>query len=408
MGKVLYGFKEAPAWWSDHRDARLRKAAFCGCSLEEGESDPSVWRIVREQELVGYLVTYVDDFLILSDKGVAEGLHKWIITEAGWETDGLSEAQPSHPVRFLGMQLCSYDDGHFSLDQEAYVDELVRSYGLSEGEKSKVVCPRELLLCDSSPPKPFDEQAIRAAQKLAGECLWLSQRSRVDIAFTTALLCARVSKDPHAAIAVGRRVLSYLHQTKGYKLHLRPSKEVPLLRVFTDASFSPQGEHSFGGHIVELRGVPVLWRASKQALIALSSSEAELVQAVEGCMYGESFMTVLEDLGVPCKVAELNLDNTASISFIGGAGNQRTRHLKVRGHKVRQLIQQGWSVRHCKGEWQKADLLTKPLPSPRLRFLCDLLQLGDYSFCRHAFAPGVQRESQESRCQLSGPGNSQS
>ena len=103
------------------------------------------------------------------------------------------------------------------------------------------------------------------------------------------------------------------------------------------------------------------------------------MQAVEGCMYGESLMTVLKDLGLSCKVAELNLDNTASISFINGAGSQRTRHLKVRAHKIRQLIQGGWSVRHCKGEWQKADLLTKPLPSPRTRFLCELLQLGEDS-----------------------------
>ena len=375
LGKVLYGFKEAPAWWSEHRDAKLLTARFQGCRLEQGQSDSSIWRIMKGRTLVGYLITYVDDFLVLSDRDTADGLHRWLLEGAGWETDGLSEAKPGSPIRFLGMQLCGYEDGHFSLDQEAYVDELVRSYGLPVSAKSRIACPKELLINDNQEIQPYDELAVRKAQRIAGECLWLSQRTRVDIAYTTSVLCAKVAKDPHGAIAVGQRLLAYLAYTKGYKLHLRPDPEAPPVRVFTDASFSPQGEHSYGGHVVEVYGVPVLWRASRQALIALSSSEAELIQAVEGCTYAESLMTVLSDLHIPCETAELNLDNTASISFIGGSGNQRTRHLKVRGHKIRQLIQSGWTVRHCRGEMQKADLLTKPLPSQRMLYLCGLLHL---------------------------------
>ena len=69
------------------------------------------------KRLEGYLVTYVDDFLILSDNATAEGLHGWLTTEAGWETDGLNDARPGSAVRFLGMQLSRHEDGHFSLDQ---------------------------------------------------------------------------------------------------------------------------------------------------------------------------------------------------------------------------------------------------------------------------------------------------
>ena len=93
LGMVLYGFKEAPAWWSEHRDSKLSKAKFAGCHLEQGESDTSIWRIVEGKALKGYLVTYVDDFLILSDGATARNLHDWLTSEAGWETDGLSEAQ---------------------------------------------------------------------------------------------------------------------------------------------------------------------------------------------------------------------------------------------------------------------------------------------------------------------------
>ena len=189
------------------------------------------------------------------------------------------------------MQLQGYEDRHFSLDQEAYVDELVRAYQLNDTHRSKIVCPKEILMRESEVIQPFDEQAIKAAQKVAGECLWLSQRTRIDIAFSTTVLCSKVSRDPHGAIEIGRRIIHYLHHTKDFKLHLKPVKGVAPLRVFTDASFAPLGQHSYGGHVVEVKGVPALWKASKQQLISLSSSEAELIQAVEGCMYAESLMT---------------------------------------------------------------------------------------------------------------------
>ena len=377
LGKVLYGFKEAPAWWSEHRDSKLLTAAFLGCHLEQGTSDPSLWRIMKGEELKGYLVTYVDDFLILSDSVTAGGLHQWLLEEAGWETDGLSEAKPGEPVRFLGMQLERHEDGHFSLNQESYIDELIRAYQLKSGDKSRIACPKEVLMNEPESVPESDEATVKAAQKVAGECLWLSQRTRFDISFSTAILCSRVSKDPSGALAIGKRLLCYLHQTKGFKLHLRPDPSAAPLRVFTDASFAPQGQHSFGGHIIELYGVPAVWRASRQGLIALSSAEAELIQAVEGCMFAESLLTVLEDLRVQCSTAQLLLDNTAAMAFIGGSGSQRTRHLKVRGHKIRQLIQSGWEIKHCPGEFQRADLLTKPLSAARMRFLRELLQLGD-------------------------------
>ena len=98
---------QAPAWWREHRDTKLMTASFLGCHLEQGTSDPSLWRIMKGKKLKGYLVTYVDDFLIISDGATARGLHQWILEEAGWETDGLSEAKPGEPVRFLGCSLRS-------------------------------------------------------------------------------------------------------------------------------------------------------------------------------------------------------------------------------------------------------------------------------------------------------------
>ncbi|CAE7531161.1 RE1 [Symbiodinium sp. CCMP2592] len=389
LGRVLYGFREAPVWWSEFRDEELKKASFAGCRLVQGEADSSVWKIMSGTALKGFLITYVDDFLVLSDDVVAKAFHAWILEGAKWETDGLSEASQESPVRFLGMQLKRYSDGSFTLDQEAYVDELTRSHGLTPSMRSKITCPKELMYgspeeateSDSgstkdAPPREDEGDVTKQAQRIAGECLWLSQRTRMDISFTTSVMCSLVATDPEKALAIGRRLLMYLAQTRDYKLRLKGDPNAPVLRIYTDASFSPEGRHSYGGHVLEFRGSPAVWRAGRQQLVAMSSAEAELIQVVEGCTYGESFLSLLGDLQVQCEGAQVEVDNTAAIALVKGGCSQRTRHLKVRGAKLNQLLRQGWSLNHCQGVYQKADILTKPLPSARLRFLCEMLGLG--------------------------------
>ena len=222
-----------------------------------------------------------------------------------------------------------------------------------------------------------DSEAVtKQAQRIAGECLWLSQRTRVDIAFTTSVMCSLVSSDPRRAASIGRRLLMYLAQTKDYKLRLKATQGEPTLRLFTDASFAQEGKHSFGGHILEFKGAPVVWRAGRQQLISMSSAECELIQVVEGSTYAESFQALLKDLEVASKEVRIGVDNTAAISLVRGGGSQRTRHLKVRAAKLNPLLQEGWILEHCQGLYQKADILTKLLPSARLKFLCDLLGLG--------------------------------
>ncbi|CAE6927973.1 RE1 [Symbiodinium sp. CCMP2592] len=337
LGKVLYGFRESPVWWSTYRDEVLRSATFDGCELVQGSSDPSIWRIQKGNELKGYLITYVDDFLVLGESSTAHAFHRWILDTAKWETDGLSEAREGSPVRFLGMQLEKCADGAFTLDQEAYVDEIIRAHGLAPSMRSKITCPKEVMFGDEERPSDADdpegdalseEQAVKLAQRMAGECLWLSQRTRVDIAFTTSMMCSMVATEPRKAVAIGKRLLMYLAQTKEYRLRLHSKDDVAALRIYTDASFSPEGKHSYGGHILEFQGSPVVWRAGRQQIIAMSSAESELIQVVEGAIYGESFMALLKDLGVTCTGAAVEVDNTAAISLVKGGCSQRTRHLK--------------------------------------------------------------------------------
>ena len=70
LGMVLYGFKEARAWCSDRRDSKLLTVLFLGRRLEQGLRNLRLVNLedheIKGKELVCCLITYVDDFLVLS------------------------------------------------------------------------------------------------------------------------------------------------------------------------------------------------------------------------------------------------------------------------------------------------------------------------------------------------------
>ena len=145
----------------------------------------------------------------------------------------------------------------------------------------------------------------------------------------------------------------------------------------TDASFSPYGERSFTGIAILYKGCLLSWKAAKQALVTLSSSEAELVSATEGVIQSMGLRSLLAEATAQRELPIcLKVDNTSALLLIQGKGANRTRHLRVRCHFVREMVQNGEVVlQHLPGLQQVADALTKVLPGQRLEYLRYLLGL---------------------------------
>ena len=81
------------------------------------------------------------------------------------------------------------------------------------------------------------------------------------------------------------RVLRYLYTTKSYKLVFARKSgfkhQGQELTAFTDSTWNtcPDTSKSRGGHVLLLWGSPILWVSKLQTITALSSCEAEYVQA---------------------------------------------------------------------------------------------------------------------------------
>ena len=101
--------------------------------------------------------------------------------------------------------------------------------------------------------------------------------------------------------------------------------------------------------------------ACTQAIVALSSAEAELYALTKGASQAFGVMTLFEDFGVTTR-AVLHTDASAAIGIVRRAGLGKLRHLNVRYLWLQDHLRSGQMDLHkVAGVANAADLVTKHL-----------------------------------------------
>ena len=372
---AMYGLRQSPRLWSGFRDDHISqlRGSWNGEEIKfvQGEVEPNLWAIKAGDSICGALLVYVDDLLICGSSSLIEYVAKMI---AGlWETTELEVASGSSPVRFLGCEIHDLSPG-FSIDQLPYIKELLRAHGTPISQLNLVPCPREWLGGDDDQQVESTPEEVREAQRITGELLWITQRSRPDLAYHVSIMASWATRDPVRVVKIGQRVLGFLQRTAETRLELKPSGEG--LSAYTDASFAPTGSRSHTGSLVMLHNCPVAWRSGRQAFTTLSSAESELVALQETYILAQAVQAVMTSFRPPTRI-NLYVDNMAAISLgtrnEDGAGSWRTRHLKVRSAYVRESVASGdLCLEYVPGSVQLADILTKAVPAQRHREISNM------------------------------------
>ena len=290
-----------------------------------------------------------------------------------WETSSLSWASQGG-VRFLCIEISTVKEG-FALSHEPYMHELLRIHSIVPTQRDLIPVSRDQSSFDVLPEEAiFSAQELRVAQQLAGEVLWLSQRTRPDVAYTASLVSSLCARAPRRAAAVAKKCLGYLQRISDY--HLRVRTDSQDIISWTDASFAPDGGRSHTGWMITLGSTPISWRSARQPTVTLSTAESELAASVEGALALASAEAPLQELDIGSWKAYLRTDSTSSLAIQTGSGSWRTRHLRIKAQWIAERVNLGeLEIQHCPGEVQVADALTKGLTSARLRDLAKLMGL---------------------------------
>ena len=204
---ALYGYRESPRLWADHRDSEVQRMEV---PMEDGKfsllgtkwsPNPNMWRILRHQpgpfpgtqaeQFCGILLIYVDDLFLLGEPAVLDALISAI--QAKWETSVPEEIDAVSGVRFLGAEIFK-DGNRWWMTQRNYLQDLLsRNLGAPPWQKRKIP-----MIADPDTredPPNHNLETTREAQRVVGELVWVATRTRPDLAFAITKLASLITKE---------------------------------------------------------------------------------------------------------------------------------------------------------------------------------------------------------------------
>ena len=302
-----------------------------------------------------------------------------------WVDDGLIAARQQHTIdrivtflqskltltsgpanKFIGIEI-NILTNQIEIHQSAYISKLATHF--------EILTTRHSL--NSPLPKgytvnlsePANSEICSLYRSLVSSLLYLSRHTRPDIAFAVGILTTKLNSPSLNDLAIAKRVLQYVLDTKTMRMVLRSSDHLTL-DGFCDANYGvePRGL-SRTGCIIKLFGNPIAWFSRLQSVPAKSTAEAEWY-AIDACAREMLWIRqLLIDLFITVPSFRIFSDNLTAIQICNDferSPNARTKHVErafyfIQHYISKRIIQLFYIPTHL----QPADILTKAYARPQ-------------------------------------------
>ncbi|SCZ99742.1 BZ3501_MvSof-1269-A2-R1_Chr12-2g03444 [Microbotryum saponariae] len=196
----------------------------------------------------------------------------------------------------------------------------------------------------------------------------LYKTTRPDIAFAVSKVASHCNNFSQQDWEALMHILRYLKGTRDVGLLFRKSEGAPLLKGFVDADHGadPETRRSVTGFVFLCAGGAVLWMSKRQALVTVSSTEAEYVAMSFAAHEGIWLRRLLAEIGfAQTEPTKLHGDNQSAIQLAKHpAFHAHTKHISIHFHFIRDHIAEGTiEMVWIPTNMMAADVLTKGLGS---------------------------------------------
>ena len=363
LNKSIYGLKQSPRCWNETLHRHLKQMKFVQTS-----GDPCIYVSQDGNAIVG---VYVDDLLI-AGKNVKR------IDEIKSGIADRFEAKDMGELHFfLGVKIVQdHKRGTIWLGQPAYAESILQQFNMENAK------PRKTPLDPSHKLSKGDENSIYIDQELyqsaVGRLLYLSTRTRPDIAFAVGTAAKFTSKPTEEHWKAVKHIMRYISGTLQFGL-LFARSESPDCTGFSDSDWAGDidDRKSTSGYLFRIGNATVSWGSKKQSCVALSTAEAEYMSLTLAAKEGIWLNRLLAELQLekePSKPVVIFEDNQSAICMSKNPQfHGRSKHIAVRYHFLRDETKRGTiQVKYCKTEDMIADILTKALYADKFKKFRDM------------------------------------
>ena len=259
----------------------------------------------------------------------------------------------------------AWGDRSCTLTQTAYTDALAERYRLTSAKN--VYTPMSPSFYGDARANEHDPSINNTDYRhIIGSLLYISTRSRPDIATAVGILAQHVVNPTMFLLKAARRVIVYLYHTRCYGLTFKETDRPSGLECWPGSDYA--GDHqdrkSRSGFVGMLSGAAVVWHSRKQTCTALSTAEAEYIALSDSCreiVVLRSFLkniSRLENTATPIGVDNVTAEQWAK----GTATMRRAKHVEVRYFYAADCVNKKIvTVYHVSSKDNRSDGFTKPL-----------------------------------------------
>lgn len=362
LKRSLYGLKQSPRCWN-----KCFGQFLTGLGFKASESDPCLY--IRENKGRKLLIVlYVDDGLIAAtDLQDSKLFIEQLKAKFKISTGDVS--------CFLGLEIECHSDNSITVSQKGYARKILQRFGFDQCKP--VATP---MLKDSEFQKLEDgKEPDFPYRQAVGALMYLMVGTRPDIAYSVGFLSRSLEKPSAEDVVRVKRVFRYIAGTVKYGITYHTTEMKRTLQCYSDSDFGgcTKTGRSTSGYVMLYAGGAISWRSQRQAIVATSTTEAEVVAASEAAKEVIWLRRLFQGIVNLKEVPTLQVDNRAAVKLsYNPEYHRRTKHIQIKHFFVREkVLEKKLNVEQVSSEEQIADILTKPLMKSRLLTLCNQMGL---------------------------------
>ena len=339
LRRSLYGLRESGRLWFLCLRSYLLEIGFT-----QGIFEPCLF--VHKDKSVKILI-YVDDCLISGLNDDIDFILKIIKKRFNFKKTDLRD--------FLGYTI--EKENGFKLHLKPYIDKTIKECRLEDANTTHSPLPSGVELCPVKEDKMCDKKDY---QSLLGKLMWVS-KLRVDVMFSTNLLCRQLKGPSNAAMKALKRTMKYLKTYPDVNLKINNEKCLNLI-IFADASFAnDHSKRSIGGSICFIGNTLISAYSKTQPWVATSTAQAELMEIYRAVTMEKWIRGIFKDFGISLGISLIFTDSLAALHIIKSEVLLKKTNFLATKIKFIQAAEEEHMIKVVKiaGTSNPADVLTK-------------------------------------------------
>ena len=366
--RSLYGLKQSPRQWYKRFDSYMIQLGY-----NRSPYDCCVYHNKADDGSMIYLVLYVDDMLIAAkSKSDIQKLKDLLSAEFDMKDLGAAK-------KILGMEIYKErEKKKLFLSQKSYIQKILSRFGMSTAKPIDTPSATNIHLSTDYAPKSVAEQVYMSRvpySNAVGSLMYAMVCTRPDLAHAVSVVSRFMGQPGKEHWQAVKRIFRYLRGTSDVGLIYGGDAHVSVTG-YSDSDYAGDvdSRRSMTGYVFTLGGSVVSWKATLQATVTLSTTEAEYMALTEAAKEGVWLKGLVGDLGLHHDQVIVFCDSLSAICLTKDqVHHERTKHIDVRYHFLRN--EQRIKVMKVGTADNPADMFTKPVPHSKFRHCLDLLNV---------------------------------